>query len=91
LDNESILPGGEPWCSVAEALRMRRRKNIYHRLISSCIVLSGLLQLALAGLAGAETVRIGVLANRGPERCLAEWSATAEYLAQAVQIGRAHV
>jgi two-component system sensor histidine kinase TtrS len=29
---------------------------------------------------GADVVRIGVLAKRGPEKCLAKWGATAEYL-----------
>ena len=30
--------------------------------------------------AGESPVKIGVLAKRGPERCLAQWSSTAEYL-----------
>ncbi|WP_341325245.1 PhnD/SsuA/transferrin family substrate-binding protein [Methylotuvimicrobium sp. KM2] len=46
--------------------------------------LSSILLLTPASVAADDTVRIGVLANRGKDRALVEWLPTAEYLANEI-------
>jgi ABC-type phosphate/phosphonate transport system substrate-binding protein len=41
--------------------------------------------LTAAAIASAESVKIGVLANRGTEHCLEQWTPTAEYLTQQIE------
>lgn len=48
------------------------------------IVLSAVLFLSGASYAFGAVVRVGVLAKRGPERCLSRWSPTAEYLTEKI-------
>ena len=50
------------------------------RIVLACQVLLVCPVVAGAAPEDPETVRIGVLANRGPERCLEKWNPTAEYL-----------
>ncbi|HBA65783.1 MAG TPA: hypothetical protein DCZ48_06335 [Methylococcaceae bacterium] len=48
------------------------------------LFLSSILLLRSASVIADDTVRIGVLANRGKDRALAEWLPTAEYLASEI-------
>ena len=59
------------------------RKAPYFVMARAVLTLTVLLLLHVSVLGAAEnskTVRIGVLAKRGAERCLEQWGATAEYL-----------
>ncbi len=55
-----------------------------HRILSVVFVIC----IFLSGLAAADETkiyRIGILAKRGTETCLAKWAATAEYLTEAIE------
>ncbi|MCK5879513.1 MAG: PAS domain S-box protein, partial [Holophagae bacterium] len=54
-----------------------------HR-ISLFAFLIGILLVSAAATAGTQPYKIGVLAKNGDEKCLAQWSATADYLTDAV-------
>ena len=56
------------------------RRRILPVIFIICIVLS---PFAVAD--GVKTYKIGVLAKRGTERCIAKWTATADYLTEAIE------
>ena len=62
------------------------RKRIIARISTAFMFIVSLFILAPLHVSGAEDapVKIGVLAKRGPERCMEKWSRTAEYLTEKI-------
>ncbi len=62
---------------------MRDRKTAFWLIPAFCLFLS-FLGTASGAEESPELIKIGVLAKRGPERCLEKWGPTAEYLSNEI-------
>lgn len=52
--------------------------------LKSCSIFLIILSIFLSGLASAEDVRIALRANKGTQKALAKWQATANYLTKEI-------
>ena len=60
-------------------------KNRVQKTGCAALIIVALFMLASPGLLrGEELIKIGVLAKRGPDRCLQKWSPTAQYLSEKI-------
>lgn len=64
---------------------MARKLFVFRRFVSLATVMVICLYAVNLAQAGDQTARIGVLAKRGTEKCMQQWSATAEYLSDAIE------
>jgi hypothetical protein len=64
---------------------MARKLFVFRRFVGLATVMVICLCAVNLAQAGDQTARIGVLAKRGTEKCMQQWSATAEYLSDAIE------